>query len=273
MGRFIASCIRNRLAWPAALLATAVCQSFAADPAPLAWRTEVATEGCRAATAVETNRGGVSLELLTRSPIDDPSGLRTELRVTVEREDGMPLATLGELAAPGAGLSFDVYRDPASGGGMPDYTCPYVALRVRAKDGRTVRLFWEAPYNGYMTKERFAFPEGQWVSLQAATGRFWMATDTALFNGRDGFQPLKAWAAGHATEWRGNRTAALSADSPVLGLALGSGNGLPGILHAYVDNLTVTLTNGVAYRLDPLLNRSAPPGTNRPPLKEAAEAP
>ena len=61
----------NRLMGALAVSASAVLNSPAAEPLPLVWRVVKASDGCRAATAVETTRGGASLELLTRSPADD----------------------------------------------------------------------------------------------------------------------------------------------------------------------------------------------------------
>lgn len=216
----------------------------------LTWRMADAGPECYAnISQLQPYDGKGSLEMVTRSLPGDDAGMKSFVKVYIRRVDGQPLCTLGELAVPQSQLLLSMMRDTRSGNGLPDYAMPYVSLHVRSAEVRRVELIWETAYNGYPPRGG-VFPEGQWVrDIAVGEGAYWMRS-SRNFNVADGFQPLSAWVDGHVTTYQEASTALLTADAEVFEIELGFGNGVPGHLVSYIDDLRLYLANGTRYRLN-----------------------
>jgi hypothetical protein len=218
------------------------CQKASiADRSLLSWRVSDSGPECRAEiSTAQKHNGKGSLELVTRSLPGDDAGMKAIIKVNIQRLDGEALCTLGELTQDRSQLLLDMMRDARSGKGLPPYSMPYVSLLMYTADQHRVELVWETAYNGYRPADG-VYPVGTWVRDTAIDeGTFWMRTDRN-FNVSDGFQPLSAWVDGHVTTFHEASTAPLDADTKLMAIEIGFGNGVPGYMHAYVDNLRLNV--------------------------------
>lgn len=215
--------------------------------AGVTWRVAEAGFGCDAAVMPDQPRDGKgSLMLATRAK--DPAAWLTFVSVRVARAEGKPLGTLGDLVHGGT-LTLDLFRDTRTDG-VPPYTLPWVALRVRNADGEEALLLWESPYNGY-PPGKGVVPAGAWLDDVAVhSGIFWIRYQGRNYNGGAGFQTLAQYAQGHVTTTQGKTSLRLSDESRIVAIEIGSGPNIPGNLLMYVDDVRLSLPHGGTYHMN-----------------------
>lgn len=214
----------------------------------MTWRVSEAGYGCDAQVNGDQPRDGKgSLMLATRAK--DPAAWTAFAGVRLARADGKPFGTLGDLVR-GGSLTIDMFRDPNANDGVPPYTLPWVALRVRNPDGEEATLLWESAYNGY-SPGKGVVPGGVWLDdLAVHSGTFWIRYQGRNYNGGSGFQTLAKYADGHVALMQGQPALRLSGESRIVAVEVGSGPNIPGNLVMYVDDVRISLPHGGTYRMN-----------------------
>jgi hypothetical protein len=232
------------------LLGAGIAAAAGAPASPaLVWRPLEVGYGCEAAvTADRPREGAVSLRLRTQSAESDKGAWFAFVRVEVTRADGRPLGLLSQLVIGGC-FTVDLFRSPETGGGIPDYTLPWVALRVRNPDGEEAVLLWESAYNGWHPSGGKPVPVGVWLDdVRIDTGIFWMKYQGRNYNAGKGFQKLSIYAGGMRAGEGNTASLKLVPGTGVVAVEVGSGANLPGLLVAYVGDVRLRFAGGASYR-------------------------
>jgi hypothetical protein len=149
---------------------------------------------------------------------------------------GAVLGTLGDLNE----LKFDYFVSSASGmSALP-------AVRLKLSPNGTpsttyVDLVWEPVYNGGGSNDVWhddvdAFAGTQW----------WQRSNGANHDGAPDFQPLSAFVAGYTPTFNGAGVT-LNANTPIYGLEISLGSGLPDNATAYIDDIQIGFAGGESY--------------------------
>jgi hypothetical protein len=154
---------------------------------------------------------------------------------------GGVLGTLGSLNQ----LSFDYYLD-GSTLAAGDTLAPAVRLKLSpngTSSATYVDLVWENVYNVGGPSPKNAWQND--VNVLAGT-QWWQRSNGANHDGAPDFQPLSAFAGGYTPTFNGPGVT-LNANTPIYGVEISLGSGLPNNFTAYVDDLKVGFSGGDSY--------------------------
>lgn len=228
----------------AAVLTAAVPVSAA----PLQYMSyDTRTGGSYTIVAAPTNDGNGSLRLTTDTSLPGGPG-QAKAGVLLYQSGGAALGTLGTLTA----ASFD-YRvagtstTPASG--SPAFRFLLEPLSANSAGG--LGLVWErANQTGTPT------PTDQWLNDQNVIGSnlLWERSNgTNYFEQAGDYRTLADYIAGQRTLAGGpyaQNAQQLSADTPIYGVMISFGSGIPGQFTGYVDDVQLSFSNGTTYSAD-----------------------
>jgi hypothetical protein len=151
---------------------------------------------------------------------------------------GGVLGTLGALNQ----LSFDYYVDGTTNTGI----APAVRLKLSPNgtpSSTYVDLVWEPAYNGGST-------DSVWHNdVNVFAGNFWERSNNANHDTDSNFQPISAWAGGYVPSGPNTPAGgvALDANTPIYGVEISMGSGLPNNFAAYVDDVKIGFAGGESY--------------------------
>lgn len=152
------------------------------------------------------------------------------------------LGTLGTLNQ----LSFDYYQDSASTG--PGGTlAPAVRLKLSPL-GTTSATYIDLVYEPvYQSGFSGTSPKDAWQdNVNVFGGTFWQRSNGLNHDGAPDFQSLASFVGGYTPTYNGPGVA-LNANTPIYGVEISYGSGLPNNFAAYVDDVKVGFSTGDSF--------------------------